>query len=97
MEWALLIWAAGDRVFRSAAARARYLGIHPRTLERISSRLMGCRISEALQDSAGVHHRFEEWLDGVLELPLDSLVRDTGLMGRTGGPGDRPVANKKLP
>ena len=97
MEWALLIWAAGDRVFRSAAARARYMGIHPRTLERISSRLMGCRISEALQDPAGVHHRFEEWLDGVLELPLDSLVRDTGLMGRTGGPGDRPVANKKLP
>lgn len=79
MEWAMLIWAVGDRVFRSASARARHLGIHPRTLERICARLMGCRIGEALHDPAAVHHRFDAWLDEVLELPLDSTMGDTGL------------------
>lgn len=69
MEWALLIWAVSDTVLPSGSARARYLGIHPRTLERICARLVKSRISEAIQDPEAVRSRFEQWLEEVMEPP----------------------------
>ncbi len=88
MEWAMLMWAASDRVLPSASAQARYMGIHPRTLERICARLIGCRMSEARADPQAVRHLLEEWLDEVLEPPLHALA------GGTGGTGHHPFGKR---
>ena len=72
MEWALLMWAVSDPAPASASAQARSLGIHPRTLERICARLIGCRIAQAMGDPDAIRDRFKEWVAEISELPFPS-------------------------
>lgn len=68
LSWALLMWAIRQRSELKWDAIAQSAGVRRRTLERSSTRLLGCTLAEASRDPERVQQSFREW---VAEVSLD--------------------------
>ena len=69
LSWSLLMWAIRQRSDLKWDVIAQRAGVRRRTLERCSSRLLGCTLAEATRDPDAVQRRFREW---VAEMSLNA-------------------------
>lgn len=64
-SWALLMWAIRQRSDLKWDTIAQRAGVRRRTLERSSTRLLGCTLAEASRDPERVQQSFREWVAKV--------------------------------
>ena len=65
LSWGLLMWAIRQRAQLKWDVIAQRAGVRRRTLERCSTRLLGCTLAEASRDPERVQHRFRQWVAEV--------------------------------